>query len=265
MNVAHPLVARPAIAATVTIRIDATGLGPQPIDFSWAGVTGAAVGGPTSERFVVATAVSGRVEKWTDGVWRDVGTPPPSSSPAELLALLENRVIAPGDEVRWVPSDHDVGQASAQAFVVTNHNDGWMAFGFGEFMFPTDTIVVRWDLESDRPLARDAYNPGIPTLPNFPSPLQDTNPYLLIPEGSPEDNKDNLTNISGVRVGGTIGIHVERQMITGDLFDFAIEPNVEFNSIAAYNSRLGFNTAGVAHTARAHGHGGHQVAAVGDV
>lgn len=320
-----PLVSRPTLAATATIRIDDTAIGPQPIDFSWADVTGAAVGGPTSERFVVATAVSGRVEKWTDGVWRDVGAPPSSGSPADLLARLHSRVIAPGDAVRWVPSADNVGQASAQAFdvkgwnaagvsdgtslvsfkgaapltfsqqraplvtlvsayaaapatvtlpsyesqvwpvddnltihygtredtllldfVLTNNNDGWMALGFGEFMFPTDTIVVWWDFAGRIPLVWDAYNPGIPTIPNFPAPLEDTNLYLRDPAGSPLDNKDNLTGVTGVRAGGTILIHVERLLNTGDIFDFAIEPNMEFNVIAAYNSRLGFNTAGVA-------------------
>lgn len=326
-----PLVARPTLAATATIRIDDTGIGPQPIDFSWADVAGAAVGGPTSERFVVATAVAGRVEKWIDGAWRDVGTPPSSSSPAELLSRLQSRVISPGDAVRWVPSDQDVGQASAQAFavqgwnaagvshdtslvsfkgaepmlfaqqhaplvtlvsafaaapstatqasfesqvwrvddnftihygtednnlilefVLTNNNDGWMGLGFGEFMFPADTIVVWWDNQLDMPLAWDAYNPGIPTIPNFPAPLRDTNPYLVVPNGSPLDNQDNLTEVAGVRAGGRILIHVEREMITGDIFDFGIEPDQQFNVIAAYNARLGFNDDGYPQTQPGH-------------
>lgn len=137
-------------------------------------------------------------------------------------------------------------------FVLTNNNDGWMGLGFNEFMFPADTIIVWWDTQGDMPLAWDAYNPGIPTIPNFPAPLRDTNPYLVMPNGSPLDNQDNLTGLTGVRAGGTILIHVEREMITGDIFDFEIEPDMEFNVIAAYNSRLGFSTAGVAPTQPEH-------------
>ena len=63
----------------------------------------AALTQPTSERFVVAQAAVGRVEKWDGSHWVDVSRPPAGSSPRQLLAALAMRMIGPTDQVRWVP------------------------------------------------------------------------------------------------------------------------------------------------------------------
>jgi len=117
-------------------------------------------------------------------------------------------------------------------FELVNGLDGWMGLCFSEFMFPADCIIVWWD--EGQPFAWDAYNPGIPTLPFFPSPVQDTDPILVTPGGSPLDNKDNLTQISGSNANGVLSISVQRPLITEDIFDFQIYPDRIFPVIGAY-------------------------------
>ena len=52
----------------------------------------------------------------------DVSTPPRSSNPFELLALLQRRIIKPTDEIRWVPDAKDKGEVSTEAFELIGWN-----------------------------------------------------------------------------------------------------------------------------------------------
>ena len=120
-------------------------------------------------------------------------------------------------------------------FMMRNPADaGWMGLTFNEFMFPGDSIVVSWDGSgAQSAFALDSYNPGIPTLPNFPAPLQDTNPRLKL-TGDPLDNRDNVTLTGASDTNGTLVITVERDLQTGDIFDFQMTDDDRFNVVAAY-------------------------------
>ncbi len=127
-------------------------------------------------------------------------------------------------------------------FTMMNGKSGWMGITFHEFMFPGDSIVAWWDPQ-DGPMALDLYNPGIPTLPGFPSPLQDTNPILRTPGMSPYDNVDNVEVVSGSQSNGVTTITVRRPLVTEDIFDFQIYPAQLFHVVAAYNDAVGWNPA----------------------
>lgn len=133
--------------------------------------------------------------------------------------------------IQYHVQDNDVLNLT---FQLLNGLDGWMGLCFHEFMFPADCIVAWWD--EDQPFAWDTYNPGIPTLPFFPSPVQDTDPMLVSPGGSPMDNKDNITQISGSNANDVLSISVQRPLITEDIFDFQIYPDQIFHVIGAYSA-----------------------------
>ncbi|NQU36861.1 MAG: hypothetical protein HQ526_04600, partial [Actinobacteria bacterium] len=83
----------------------------------------------------------------------------------------------------------------------------------------------------------DAYNPGIPTLPNFPSPLQDTDPILKLPDGSPFDNKDNVSLVSAATADGVTTVVCERDLTTGDILDSQLRRGRTYQVWGAYNER----------------------------
>jgi hypothetical protein len=85
------------------------------------------------------------------------------------------------------------------------------------------------------------YNPGIPTLPVFPAPLQDTDPLIKNIGASPLDNRNNLTNITGTNSNGVITISVQRKLQTGDIFDFQFQPRMQLNVVSAYNQSQPWN------------------------
>lgn len=127
-------------------------------------------------------------------------------------------------------------------FTMLNNNSGWMGLTFHEFMFPGDSIVAWWQGgASGGGQCLDLYNPGIPTLSNFPSPLQDTNPVLKYPGGSPYDNVDNVQVGESSNGGGTVSITCQRQLLTQDIFDFQIYPDQLFHVVAAYNTKSGWD------------------------
>lgn len=126
-------------------------------------------------------------------------------------------------------------------FTLENELTGWMGICFHSFMFPADCIVAWWDPKTNTPKALDTYNPGIPTLPVFPAPLQDTDPIITLQGASPLDNKNNLTNITGTNNNGVITISVQRKLQTGDIFDFQFEPGMQLNVVSAYNQSLPWN------------------------
>lgn len=129
------------------------------------------------------------------------------------------------------------------AFTLRNDNTGWMGMTFSEFMFPGDSIVAWYDADQDRPMAFDYYNPGIPTLPNFPAPIQDTNPILKTDDGDVYDNVDNISVVSSSVADGVITIVVQRDLITEDIFDYQIYADSQQNVVSAYNSTEVFSEA----------------------
>ncbi len=96
-------------------------MGPDPVKFSYSSLADmsliATSDTATSTTYVVSSVASGYVEKKrSDGSWVDVSTPPTTSNPRALLQLLQNRMITPSDEIRWVPGTANEGKASAEAF-----------------------------------------------------------------------------------------------------------------------------------------------------
>lgn len=125
-------------------------------------------------------------------------------------------------------------------FILKNGAEGWAAVFFHEFFFPADGIVVWFDESLQEGICWDAYNPGIPTLSNFPAPLQDNDPIFQLEDGSPENSKNNCKVISASKENGEIDILVERDLITNDVFDFQIYQGRNFYVHVAYNMSLTF-------------------------
>ncbi|MCF6775707.1 DOMON domain-containing protein [Thiotrichales bacterium 19X7-9] len=125
-------------------------------------------------------------------------------------------------------------------FILKNNKDGWMAVCFHEFMFPADCIIAWVDKETRQPVVWDAYNPGLPTLPMFPSPIQDIDPAIKINSGNPLDNKSNVKITNFSNTNGIINIKCERDFETGDIFDLQFIPGEEYHVVAAYNESKGF-------------------------
>ncbi len=125
-------------------------------------------------------------------------------------------------------------------FQLSNNNRGWMGVAFNDFEFPADTVIAWYDQTSGSATCWDAYNPGIPTLPSFPAPVQDTDPVLRIQGGSPLNNKDNVRLVSADVSDGVTTIVCERDLITGDIFDRQFRTGGTFAVWGAYNSELGF-------------------------
>ena len=116
-------IVRPTLYRSSKIIIDGLNgvMGPSPLQLTYSHLVDASLhqsgGSAAPHTFVVSNVASGYVEKKrSDGSWVDVSTPITTSNPRALIQLLRNRMIAPGDEVRWVPGTANEGKASAQAF-----------------------------------------------------------------------------------------------------------------------------------------------------
>ncbi len=133
------------------------------------------------------------------------------------------------------------GETLTLQFTLVNGADGWMGVCFHEFMFPADCVIA-W-MDDGETYAWDAYNPGIPTLVNFPAPLQDTDPVLVIDPPNGLNNRDNLTGVVGTDSSGEIIVTMQRPMFTGDIFDFEFDSAGLINVIAAYSSTEVFTNA----------------------
>lgn len=135
-----------------------------------------------------------------------------------------------------------VGTKLRLEFILKNGREGWMGLAFHQFLFPADTIIVWWDKQTNSAMAWDAYNPGIPTLENFPSPLRDNNPLITLMSGSPYDNKENVQIVAASRTDDTITIVVERDLETQDVFDYQLIRGRQFYVWGAYNETLTFSS-----------------------
>ena len=131
-----------------------------------------------------------------------------------------------------------VGTKLRLEFILKNGREGWMGLAFHNFIFPADTVIVWWDKETDSAVVWDAYNPGIPTLPNFPSPLRDDDPILSVEGESPYYNLENVQIVSANRTDDTITIICERDLETQDIFDYQLAEGRQFYVWAGYNETI---------------------------
>lgn len=154
----------------------------------------------------------------------------PPSVPTRLLEVDENYSISIGAD----PGDLTKLRI---AFQLRNGANGWMGLVFNEFMFPADGIFVWYDETSESCNVWDAYNPGIPTLSNFPSPLKDNDPLIKVYPANGLDNQENVEVIDCLAQDGTIEITVERALDTGDILDFPLEAGDMIRVLAQYNDR----------------------------
>lgn len=121
-------------------------------------------------------------------------------------------------------------------FNIKTNLTGWYGICFHEFMFPGDCIIVSNGGAGGTITAMDFYNPGIPTLPNFPAPLQDTNPIMKLNNGDVLNNVNNVKMVGSTNNSdGTTSVHISRALQTGDIFDMQFEPGLHLNVVAAYN------------------------------
>jgi hypothetical protein len=126
-------VTRPPLRRSATLSILPETVGPQPVQFSWADLAGAVLSQPTSERFVVVQATSGVVEKWDGGQWVNVSQLPTNGTPLEMLRRLSQRVIQPGDQIRWVPAA--TSAARQTAFQIVGWDGNSLSDGFADISF----------------------------------------------------------------------------------------------------------------------------------
>ena len=112
-------VSRPTLRPVTTVVLDGP-IGPSPVVFSNAEMRIAAVNGQPDLSFVVSAVASGRVEKWTGTDWVDISTPPATSSPSVLLKQLQQRVVTPSDQLRWVPPANAAAEQPAFTLVGWN-------------------------------------------------------------------------------------------------------------------------------------------------
>lgn len=132
------------------------------------------------------------------------------------------------------------GSTLQLSFILKNYKNGWMSIVFHEFIYPGDTIVAWYDQDQNKGFCWDAYNPGIPTLPSFPSPLQDNDPEMIIPGAVATENQNNVRLVSATVENGVTTITCERALNTADAFDFQITRGNRFNVLAAYNENTVF-------------------------
>ena len=111
---------RPQLERVREVHIDSSLVGPAPMVFGKSEL----VGYDTPSFVITHVAAGSTVEKWDAATnqWRDVSTPPTSSSPRHLLQLLQNRIIQKDDQLRWIPKS--TGGATQKAFEIIGWDDG---------------------------------------------------------------------------------------------------------------------------------------------
>ena len=109
-------VPRPTLRPVSTLTLDSP-IGPSPVVIAAADMSIAAIDGHPDLSFVVSAVASGRVEKWTGSGWVDISTAPATSSPSVLLRNLQQRLITPSDQLRWVPPADAISEQAAFTLV----------------------------------------------------------------------------------------------------------------------------------------------------
>ncbi len=139
--------------------------------------------------------------------------------------------------------------ATTQELVITiemqNVPNMWAGVGFHNFMFPADTLMVSFNATEGLNQLQyfDGYNPGIPQLPSFPSPLPDDDPLFRMPNSSPLDNQENwsgevIFEDEEIRV-----VEMRRTLVTGDIYDLQFVTTGVFPACAAYTMKQAFDMA----------------------
>lgn len=120
---------------------------------------------------------------------------------------------------------------------LSNSMSGWMSIVFHEFLFPADALVAWYDQSNGQAHCWDTYNPGIPTLPEFPSPLYDDDPTITIQGGSPYNNVQNYQVVGSSHSNGITTIICKRKLVTQDIFDFQIYKGRNFHVKVSYSEQ----------------------------
>lgn len=130
-------------------------------------------------------------------------------------------------------------------FVLKNNKTGWMSVAFNHSVLPADTVVAWYDENTETAYCWDAFNPAYVGLDTFSSPLQDTDPLLVSDDAGENHNKSNVRVLSSSQENGVTTIVCERDLLTGDPYDFQIRLGRQFNVVASYNESEDFtNTYG---------------------
>lgn len=146
----------------------------------------------------------------------------------------------------WVVDDnysvtHTLTDSTIQIqFVLRNSKTGWMGLAFNEFAYPADTIVAWYDYDTSTAYCWDAFNPAFVDLDSFSSPIQDDDPLIASDEVDENFNQNNVTLVSSSVADGVTTIVCERDLLTGDAFDYQIRTDRDFDVWAGYNESTGF-------------------------
>lgn len=125
-------------------------------------------------------------------------------------------------------------------FVLRNDKTGWMGLAFNEFSYPADTIIAWYDYDSSTAYCWDAFNPAFTDLDTFSSPIQDDDPLIESDEIDEGYNQNDVTVVSSSVSDGVTTIVCERDLLTGDAFDYQIRTDRQFHVWAGYNEDTGF-------------------------
>ena len=115
------VLSRPPLEQTDSVYLDNSLIGPLPIIMN----TSEVIGDETNS-FVITSVANGIVEKWLPATesWVNVSAVPTSSNPAELLNLLQLRLIQQGDRIQWTPAQSTSPANFEKAFDVVGWDDG---------------------------------------------------------------------------------------------------------------------------------------------
>ena len=115
------VLSRPPLEQTDSVYLDNSLIGPLPIIMN----TSEVIGDETNS-FVITSVANGIVEKWLPATesWVNVSAVPTSSNPAELLNLLQLRLIQQGDRIQWTPAQSTSPAGFKKAFDVVGWDDG---------------------------------------------------------------------------------------------------------------------------------------------
>ena len=115
------VLSRPPLEQTDSVYLDNSLIGPLPIIMN----TSEVIGDETNS-FVITSVANGIVEKWLPATesWVNVSAVPTSSNPAELLNLLQLRLIQQGDRIQWTPAQSTSPADFEKAFDVVGWDDG---------------------------------------------------------------------------------------------------------------------------------------------
>jgi len=137
---AFPAVQRPTLQRAVGFRLDVGPMGPSPIVLDLSQMTGPVAAAMAGERFLIASAFGGTVEKWDGQQWVDVVRPPSGGSPADLLRQLNFRLIGSDDLIRWTPPAY--AEAATSVFRIIGWDGENIADDGHEETFTIEEVIT---------------------------------------------------------------------------------------------------------------------------